>query len=603
MMPKMWSLTLLWAATSHSGHQFIGRFLPCYANMRYVDHFSSLLQCLAVPNTPLLLTKNWFQTSNAPKELSATELPLYPCSVQIGVLGQAESGKKTLLRALDILPPDHNFQMSPTNEAVHSASFSRNCAGSTPLPFVTAPPPLSQQLSPWLLRPVWKDEVDLEAEPTWNHSNLTTHHFRPTLGVSDPGLTVELYSTAYESDEWKFVAPWLCACSDVIVFVLDPATSPSLRTESHLIQTLDAIIACKKPVLFALNASALKCKSNEVQQLSQSIRQRYGPSALISAFDFKNDIQNTEKFKISLLRSILSFLDAKRRRLELRTSRAAVNADGRAMLGNYTSKVDDVILRSVDSLMSHMTSTEEHQRVLVGHGTNEELRTRLGAYLQMRLFGHILSALTLCTMYWMTELDSFLKRDEMGDTLIEIDSSSFSPLIGPLYSWIHKINETKPSSIAVVGAVGTASGALVAGAALALSWTLPAVIVAATTATIMGASAGYATLSPSSTVLSLPMTKSKAAPTEEAIRDSVLGELATRFCNLESTQYIKLRTEALLLLRAVVMNAQYSATPQTHEWANLATIDESYLDSPALIERASLSDSSTLHTQDTTSQE
>lgn len=465
--------------------------------------------------------------------------------------------------------------MTPTNEEIHSSNQHKTSAGSTPLPFVGANSSPAQPHSTHpVLTPMWSDDWNIEAEPSWIHRNLTSHHFKPIFGITDPGLSVVAYSSAYDTEDWSFVAPLVCLTSNVIVFVVDSISS--LHSEDKLTKTIDDLYRCGRHAIFAINAKEDACDASRAD-LEETLRNRYGgDSASIFTFDFRK-AESTLRLKKAILIGLLDELKRLRTAHDVAVSSISLSNQTRQTLQTYSQKVDDEVSSSIQTLVIHIMSTEEHRRVFLGHSTPEELCQRLSAYLHLRLLGHIFKNLSLRLLTWMAELQHSLAPYSPNGSLLTFTPSDFFSVLVPLHAWISREMNPRSSSPAYVGAVGTASGATVALGAFAMSLSTPVVVAAASVAAFIGASASYAA-PPVSSVLTLPG-KSKPTPSDEALRDSILSELASRFSSLTSHHYTELRAAALLMLRRVFVAAQLStASPASHLWADFATIDENYLD-------------------------
>ena len=516
------------------------------------------------------------------------------CSLRVGVVGPSLSGKKTLLRTLEVLPQDRDFQMTPTNEEIHSSNNNQTSAGYTPLPFVgAASTASSQDLRYPVLTPRLIDDWDLEAEPFWIHRNLTSHHFKSVLGISEPGLSVLAYSSAYDAEEWTFVAPLVCTSSDVIVFVVNNTELLHNAVDSSLIQAIDLLVSCRRKVIFVVNQMEGN-GDGEAQETRKALYDRYGENILVHSFDVRSDGNNLLKLKSSILLALLDEMKRLKRVREVSMSVAAVDFEARQMLQQYSQKVDDEVLSAIKSLVAHVMSTEEHLRVFLGHSSPEELMQRLSAYLHLRLLGHLYKILSMRLLQWMSELDGKLLPGIIRDSLLTFTPSDFESLLSPLYAWVSHQVAPQATSAAYIGAVSTATGAAAALGILALSWTGAAVVAATSVAALLGASAGYAA-PPIGTVLSVPG-KKQIPPSEEALRDSVVSELASRFSNLNSHHYTELRSLILLSLRKVFLSAQLTRpAAATHEWFDLATIDENYLDVTLSRKNSTLSASNPLN--------
>lgn len=475
-----------------------------------------------------------------------------------------------------MLPHDRDFQMTPTNEEIHSSKEFKTSAGSTPLPFVgaNASPP-SHRSSRAILTPRWSDDWDMEAEPSWIHRNLTSHHFKPIFGITDPGLSVVAYSSAYDTEDWSFVAPLVCLTSNVVVFVVNSVSS--LHSKDNLTKTVDQLYRCGRRVIFTVNLKESASDASRVE-IEETLRKRYGgESASIFAFDFRT-AESASVLKKAILLGLLAELHRLRTARDVAASSISISNQARQTLQLYSQKVDDEVSSSIQSLVIHLTSTEEHRRVFLGHSTPEELSQRLSAYLHLRLLGHIYKSLCLRLLGWTAELQHSLAPYSPSGVLLTFTPADFIELLGPLHAWIAREMDSRSYSTAFAGAVGTATGATAAIGAFAMSLSTPVVVAAASVAAIIGASASYAA-PPASTVLTLPGKSKPPPPSDEALRDSLLSELASRFSSLTSHHYTELRAAALLMLRRVFIAAQLSTTsPASHLWADFATIDENYID-------------------------
>lgn len=476
--------------------------------------------------------------------------------------------------------------MTPTNEEIHSSRDPLTSAGYTPLPFVGASSTSGAvSVDQAVLTPIWSEDWDMDAEPSWIHRNLTSHHFKPLLGVSDPGLSVTVYSSAYDAEEWAFVGPLVCVLSNVVVFAIDNLAS--LNSEDGLTRTADQLHACGKSLIFVVN------KKDDVteearSELLKAIETRYGVHASICCFDFRDPLAASH-LKSQILIQLLTELRRLRRARDVSASTLPLTRRSRLSLQEHSQFVDADILASIQALMAQITSTEEHHRVFLAHSSPEELELRLGAYLHLRLFGHIFKTLALRTLRKFGDIRASLSGELDVEALQILTPDDFSTILPPLYAWIAHHDAPKASSTALI-AVGTASGATIALGALAMSMTAPAVMAAAASAAVIGASATYAAPSLSSLI---PLPGKKKAPlSEEALRDSVLGRLIGQFATISSHHYTELRAAVLLILRKVFVAAQMeNPEPVDYEWNDLATIDENYLDVTLPNKTASLASS------------